>query len=159
MRDDDQNDPYLWREGEREQVEREMAEREARIKRDEVLEWSKRYNEARATTPAPEVVMKSYTAPTAAPATLTKEWVDYIERRIKRESRATDECTAKAIAQTIGKSVIDVERANTALLERVARLETELAELKGEMKTRAVLAETLERLDRLEAGPRGLRAV
>ena len=62
--------------------------------------------------------------------------------------------------QSSAKHLGAMDRNDAALRDRVAALEKELAEIKGEMKTRAVLAEMLERLDQLEAAPRsGLRAV
>ena len=38
---------YLWKPGKREEIEREQAERRARIERDEVLQWAKQRAEAR----------------------------------------------------------------------------------------------------------------
>ena len=160
MRDDDQNDGGPWTveqiQAERRALEIDIAERQARIDRDATLAWSKRHNEPRQTQ---EVVMSDAARTRTAPANSTQQWRAYIDARIRTEARAGDKAMAVAVGQTIGKELIALERANTALLERVAKLETELAEMRGELKTRAALAQVTERLDRLEATPRSLRVV
>ena len=42
------------------------------MKRDETFAWAKQRAEARATTPAPEVVMKRHTAPAAQAGAMTQ---------------------------------------------------------------------------------------
>jgi hypothetical protein len=105
---------YLWQPGEREQHEREMAERQQRIDR-EAREAAEREAATRSAIIAAgqPPVMKSYGAP-AQPrvtndniisnpsASVTKEWQDYIEARIKREARATEDAMCKAIARSLG---------------------------------------------------------
>jgi hypothetical protein len=133
---------------EREALEAEMDARRVQIERAETLEWCKQRAEARqipeAVTKSAPVMQARRAAP--APASMSRGWQDYIEGRIRQESRALERITARGIGQSIGAGIIAIERSNAALFERVAKLEAELAELKDEVKT-------------LEAAPRGLRAV
>lgn len=167
---------------------REMAERQAKIKHDEVMEWCRQRAEAReaetsrrrevpydgAGQPLP-VVTKSYGAPVTqraaavAPSTMTQEWQRYIKRAIQKASLASDEAMAKAIAQSLGKDLVALERSNAALQERVQHLETEVADLFRMTRAQARDAEVAEklaqydelqdRLARLEGNGRPLKVV
>ena len=100
MRDDDDddeplsreelNEKYLWKPGEREATEREMAERQRRIDAAETLEWARQRNAARTTTPAPEIVTRSHAmqATRSHAATMSKEWGDGLHRCTHPEGSA-----------------------------------------------------------------------
>lgn len=145
-----------WK-AERPQIEAEMAARAEKIRRDEALEWAKARQAAAARPVEPwrsgdTVVTKGHAAPAAAtPASLTADWQRWIEGRIRRKSRRAEEAMCIAIRETVGKDLVAEERRCAALRKDVDRLTAELAELKGELKTRAALAEVTERLERLEA--------
>jgi hypothetical protein len=93
---------------EREALEAEMDARRVQIERAETLEWCKQRAEARqipeAVTKSAPVMQARRAAP--APASMSREWTDYIRRQLDRRDRIT----ARAIGQSIGKNVIDLER-------------------------------------------------
>ena len=175
--DDDDTDEevaeiYGWQEGEREAMQREMAEQQARAKRDETLEWCRRRNlevPSKSKSDGPtdelgrplndprnkfnpdEVVTKGYGMPAtqAAPTLLTKEWQAYIERRIDTHNIAM----IKAVADAVVTEEKARQQIDTDLIARVAKLETELTELRAEAKVRAALEDMATRLDKLETVP------
>lgn len=168
---------YGWAEGEREQAEREIAARAERSKRDETLAWCAQRAAPGSSTAGPtdelgrplndpryrldpEVITKGYGAPvtqhraaTAAPASMTKEWQDYIERRIRKGRNAAAEEMAVAIAQTLGKSLVAVEREVAELHKRQVDLDNEINEMIRRQRASAQFDELNERLKQLEATP------
>jgi len=169
MHEDDDNDRptrdeilerYGWAEGEREQVEREMAERQVRIDAEtreaeakaRAVEERWAAEKAAAARRTETVVTRNYGTPvtTQAGATMTKEWSAYIDRRIKKAALAGDKVWAAALAGTVGKDLIAVERSNAELLTKLDATARQLNEL-------------AERLDKLEVAaktsPASLRAV
>jgi hypothetical protein len=104
------------------------------IKREETLAWAierqaaLRRAEHEASKPQPEPAPVRRAA--AAPAnSFTKEWQSYISRQLDRRDRLM----ARAIAETIGKDIVALER-------RCAALEAELAELRDRETTRRLRA-------------------
>lgn len=179
MHDDDDDDQptreeirerYGWKEGEREAAHAEAERLRQQIEGERILReaWAaKEAREARVVTKSAPVT-RSVAA--AAPGVgLTREWQSWIEARIKRESRETEECMAKAIAQSIGKDIVALERSNADLRERLQHAENEIADLFRMTRAQARDAEIAERfkqydelqerLDRLESGGRPLKVV
>jgi len=157
---------------------REMAERAAKLKTDEVMAWCRQRAEARRdvdqhlTTAGPcdgagrplndpaykidSVVTKSYGAPVTrraaatAPASLTAEWQRYIEGRIKRELQAAERAHIRAAGETFIKDIVAVERDCAALRDRVQHLENEVADLFRMTRAQARDAEIAERLSQFD---------
>jgi translation initiation factor IF-2 len=131
MSRDEVRERYGWKEGEREQSEREMAERQARIDAAEQL-----LARARAAKPQQrdDVVTREVrtrrpqaSAPAATPATaasVSRAWQTYIAQRIHAASQTSMRVMTRAIGQTVGKDI-------AALEQRCAKLEAEVAELRA----------------------------
>jgi hypothetical protein len=118
----------------REKIEREMAEREALLKREETLRWAYERQAARGAVTTPDTITKRFpsreevlreTQHESQPASLTREWATYIKQQIDRQER----CTMRAVAQV----VVEEERQREALGERVKALEADLAELRDRL--------------------------
>ena len=123
---------------EKQELERDMAERARRAEAERVL------SQARTNVCPDPVVTKSYPAPARrtvapAPADMTAGWTSYIQRELDKRERAM----MRAVAQV----VVDEERQREALGERVKALEAEIANLRAELR------------DHQEPGQRSLRAV
>jgi hypothetical protein len=114
----------------REKIEREMAEREAVIKRAEVLAWAYERQAARGVTNVtPEKrfpsARRALRETDSQPAAMSREWTDYIQRQIARHERA--------MARAVGQVMVDEERAREKVEQRCAALESELAELRDRL--------------------------
>lgn len=117
----------------------------------------------------PDIVTKGYGAPVtqpraaaAAPASMSREWADYINQRIQKESSAREKAMAAALAQTFGKDLVAVERDCAALRAEVAELHERQAELDNEInemirrqRASAQFDELNERIRQLEETPAG----
>ena len=174
---------YGWQEGEREALQREMAERAARIKRDEALAWCKARNEARAReakTMATDYPCdgagnplrghaKSYDAPRGQPVadeSYWENWRSFILRTARVELNASTKMIAEETGTVLGEQCnalrdeIASERDGRQKLEaELQALKTEIAELRGELKTRSALDEMTARLDRIEQARTPLKAI
>jgi len=196
--DDDELDEAEYRRAEYERMfgtpeeqaaeAREMEERAKQIKHDEVMAWCRQRAEEReaeareaetsrrrevpcdgAGRPLP-VVTKAYGAPVTQPAAaMSRDWADYISRAIRKELAATSEAMCKGIAQTLGKDIVELERSNADLRERLQHAENEIADLFRTTRAQARDAEIAERfkqydelqerLDRLEGTSRRMKVV
>lgn len=136
---DEMREKYGWAsEEEREAAYAEVAERQRKIDSERILAECLQA-EAVVTKDAPVTQPRRAAA---APASLTREWTDFIEGRIRQELRALERVLVKGIAPVLVAE--EKER------EKVA---AELAE------ARSMINALTERIDKLEAAPRGLRAV
>jgi len=149
---------------EAEAEEREMAARQRQIESERILReaWAdKEAREAKAANanPGSPVVTRSHApvtrAAAVAPSTMTQEWQAYIKRAIQKASLASDEAMAKAIAQSIGRDVIALERRNTELEQRVKDVESELHDMILRARERDGLDEMRARIKQLEDQPFG----
>jgi hypothetical protein len=137
---DDHAPPERYDPGEREQVEREISERQRRIDFDAAVTWAK--NRQAAARQA-DTVTKDYAparrteAPTPAPAEMSAAWTRYIKEQVARGERA--------VLRVVAAAIIDEERARQAVERDLAALRAELdqvraelAELRGTKRLRAV---------------------
>ena len=112
----------------------------------------------------PDAVTKGYGAPVTQPraAAASMEWTAYINRQIQKESSAREKAMAAALAQTLGKDLVAVERECAALRAEVAELRERQVELDNEIdemirrqRASAQFDELNERLRQLEEMPAG----
>jgi len=108
---------------EREQLERDMARRREQLERDETLAEAEARNAARTVTKsqAPRDYGRHHRA-APAPASLTRDWQDYIKGQLDRRDRAI--LRAVAVAGVEEEKARQVEIAE--LRQRVTTLENEL---------------------------------
>jgi hypothetical protein len=151
--------PYAWQDGEREAIEAEMAERQRQIDRAGMLQWAHARAVARGTG---DTVMKNTRANDNSKLERAQLWHDYIEERIGARIDAREKIMQKALAQVLIEQEQATEKVGSelvALREKVARLETELGEIKREAELRGTLNSIAERLDRIEARSAGMKVI
>ena len=119
MRDDDDDvsapdeiaERYAWQPGEREQIEREMAEREQRICRDEMLEWCRQRAEAR----EPEVLKRTASMGSGE----KKELIAWLAMHARDVARAEVRALTAQLADAIGKALAEERAKHRELVTRM----------------------------------------
>ena len=147
---------YGWQEGEREAMQRDMAERRRRDAHDEMVAWAKARNAERAEAERqaqaePSRIQQSTKAEPMTQA--TDGWVGYIKRQIDKRERAMEGAVADVVGiESKARQKLEAEHAVTR--QELLALKRELAELRGEFKMRAALDDLQARLAKLETPPR-----
>ena len=135
---------YLWREGEREAIEREMAERQKRIDAERAAEVvTKGYG---ASAPQPRATSES--GLTKSP---TEEWRRYIDARIKQEMPKTN--WSKVIGEMIAEHEITTRMQFEQYEERIKDLERRVGEQRQQLRNHIDREDLDERIAALEAAP------
>ncbi len=79
-------------------------------------------------------------------------WADYIKRLIDKRQRAMEGAVADVVAiESKARQTLEAEHAVTR--QELLAVKSELAELRGELKTRSALADMEARLARMETTP------
>jgi flagellar biosynthesis/type III secretory pathway protein FliH len=120
------DETFAWREGEREQIEREMEERAAGIRKAELLAWCEREEERRAT----DAVTKSAAPTRRREQGMTHDVQAYIDTVVRR----SEDHILKLSMEVVGE-VLAEERKRVAEehAKMRAEFEHELLKLKAEV--------------------------
>ena len=139
---------WAFRPGEREAIAAELAERQARIKRDETLAWAEQQIETRdaaSRLDADEKGIHTMDTPGGAQempqqdrsATMTNDWATWVRREIRTSQRKQRDAILGGVGDVMAE-------------QRAAHKKT-VDELRREIETlRATVADLTARLDRLE---------
>ena len=144
-------DQHKWRPGEREATLAEVAERKAE------RENSPHYAESYADVARP--VETAHTQATRTRST-TNEWTRYIKAQLDRRQSAMSGAIADLLAEE-QKARQKLEAEHTVTRQELLALKSEVAELRGELKTRTALADMEARMARMEttSTPRQFKTV
>jgi len=145
-----------------EALRREMAERQRRDKSAETLAWAKARNAERAEAERAQATDEITTAAKSGTAMTdsTQVWETWVKARIKASREASETSMIGAVADLLTeerKTRQKLEAEHSVTRQELAALKNEVAELRGELKTRAALAEMEARLMRMEATPTSAR--
>ena len=136
---------YGWQPGEREAVERDMAERQRRDAHDEAVAWAKFWMQEKAEAERRPAEKHTATKPEIPMTTSTQTWEAWVDTRIRANRQASEKAMLGGVADAIA-NVIAVERGARQKAEtEVAVLKLQLAALKSEMvELRALKSEVAE---------------
>jgi hypothetical protein len=150
---------YGWRDDdERAAALAEVAERQQRLATEDTLAWCKARNTARVEAERRSTEKPTTAKPeTAMTGSMTDEWAQWVNGRIKASRKASEAVLTGAIADVLG----DFQKQNKVALDdlrtEVAALKREVSELRAEAKVRGSLDDVQARLEKLET-PTRLRA-
>lgn len=144
---------YGWKDGEREQAQREMAERQAKTKREETLAWCAQRAERQR---QPVSAEKTDAQSKQDEATATEYWKSYIRDQIGKNSTAMINAVGDAVGDVLAKEKKAREMGDDELRQQfwdvTARFDDHPRhdEITALYKT---IDELRGRLDKLEAAP------
>ena len=139
----------------------ERAERERQIRSAENLRWAQERAAARAEAEQAER-NKPKQQDTPKMTTSNGQWEAWVNSRIKSSRDASEKSMSGALADLLIKersARAKVESDIATLCQELAALKYEVAELKGELKTKSALEAMAERLDKIEQQRTPLRAI
>ena len=140
---------HKWRDGEREVVLAEVAERKA--------ERENSPHDAESYAGVARPVETAHTQATRTRST-TNEWTRYIKAQLDRRQSAMSGAIADLLAEE-QKARQKLEAEHIVTRQELAAVKQELAELRGEIKVRGALSEMTQRLDKIEQARPPLRTV